>query len=418
MRQHRRTRLLVAILSGLALVAAACGDDDDDDAAAEDGEEEPTGEALVLGHMWPETGDLAPLGPPQRAGVDLAIEDINAAGGVLGAEVTLLQGDEAGDTARAQEEASRLLGEGAHAIIGAASSDMSQSFIQTLFDNEVAQCSPSNTSPAFSDQDNAAFYFRTVPPDEAVTPVIVDEVIADGAQTVAITGRADDYGEALVGLLEEGFTETDVEVQASVSYDPETTTFDAEVGEITAGNPDAIVVIGFAEGWQLVGSLIEAGVSGDQLYAGDGMFDPGGPELVNPDDPGVIDGMKAIGASGGAEFNERLSEEVGSNLIYGGQAYDCAIVMALSAHAAGTTDSSVFIDEAGNVTSGGTECTTFEECRDLLDEGEDIDYIGVSGPLDLDDAGDPTFGRYAVGQYTADGEFEIVAEQDVDLETL
>ncbi|NIR35129.1 MAG: amino acid ABC transporter substrate-binding protein, partial [Actinobacteria bacterium] len=76
----------------------------------------------------------------------------------------------------------------------------------------------------------------------------------------------------------------------------------------------------------------------DQLYGADGLFGPTlavGDAAVNPDDPGFIEGMKVIGAAGGEEFNERLNERLADdqqgNLIYGGQAYDCAIVIALAA---------------------------------------------------------------------------------------
>ncbi len=100
-------------------------------------------------------------------------------------------------------------------------------------------------------------------------------------------------------------------------------------------------------------------------------------------------------------------------MIYGGQVYDCVIVIALAAEAAQSADPAVFNDEIEDVTSGGTECTSFEECRDLLADGEDIDYTGASGPLDLVRP-DPTFGRYAIGQFTADG-LEIVGSEDVDL---
>ena len=50
----------------------------------------------------------------------------------------------------------------------------------------------------------------------------------------------------------------------------------------------------------------------------------------------------------------------------------------------------------------------------MLENGEDIDYTGASGPLDIQGT-DPTFGRYAIGQFQDDGSLEIVGDQDVDL---
>jgi ABC-type branched-subunit amino acid transport system substrate-binding protein len=430
MRSNRWWRF-IALLAILGLVAAACGDDDDngevgapaDDTVVEDeeGDEEievdPIAEGLIIGAILPETGPLAEagLGEPQIAAIELAIEDINAAGGVLGNDVTLTQGDEAGDEALAREAAQRLLGEGANAIVGAASSGMSQSFIQLLYDNEIVQCSGSNTSPAFTDQDNAEYYFRTVPPDEAVAPIIADEVAADGNENVVIVARADDYGTALADLVEESLTELGATVADNITYDPEATTFDAEVGQITEASPDAVVVISFGEGGTLMAGLLEAGLTADQFYGGDGIFGPGIIENVDPSDPNVLDGMKVIGAAGGAEFNERLEGDVQpGNYIYAGQVYDCAIIIALAAEAAESIVGADFAEEMANVTQDGTECTTFEECKSLLEEGEDINYIGASGPLQLDDNGDPTVGRYAIGEFQ-DGELVIVDDVDVEL---
>ena len=391
--------------------------EEDDEDVADEGEVIGGGEGLILGYILPESGPLAFLGPPQIESVRMAIEDINEAGGVADEEVTLITGDEAGDEAVARDTADRLINDGVHGIIGAAASGMSQAFIQTTFDNQIPQCSAANTSPAFSDQDNAGYYVRTVPPDEAVAPIIADEVIADGATSVSVLARADDYGSLLQELIIDSLEESGVEVVGDDTYDPNATTFDAEVGNTEAANPDAIVIIGFDEAGQVIAGLLEAGFTPDQMYGGDGMFGPTFNEQVDATDPNVIDGLKVIGAAGDAGFNDRLSEIVGGNLIYGGQAYDCAMIMALAAESAGWDDPDALIDAAKDVTRDGEPCASFEDCKALLEDGEDIDYDGASGPIELDDVGDPTFGRYAVGQFN-DGELDIVGDYDVELAEL
>lgn len=419
MKKHRWLRLLAAF-GALTLLAAACGGDDGgDDTATDAGSDDgtaPSGDGLVIGRVLPETGPLGFLGPPQIEGVLLAIEDINAAGGVLGQDVTLLEGDE-GDTPQvAAETTTRLLNEGANAIVGAAASGSSQEFIQALSDAEIPQCSASNTSPAFTDQDNADFYFRTVPPDEAVAPIIADTVIADGFSNVAVVARADDYGVALGDLVETGLTDGGASVAARVDYNPEAENFTAEVGQITQASPDAIVLISFDEGGDLVRGLLEAGVGADQIYGGDGVFGPTFTEQVDPSDASIIEGMKVIGAAGDETFNDRIAEPTDNNFIYGGQAYDCVIVLALAAEAAGSVEGSAIMAEVGNVTGGGGEtCTTFADCKELLEAGEDIDYDGAAGALELDDVGDPTVGRYAIGQFNAEGGIDILGSQDVEL---
>ena len=114
--QISRVRRVGALIVGLALVASACGDDDDEGGAATTAAAETTtagaettmaggdavceGESdgqLHIGTVLPQTGNLAFLGPPEFAAVELAVNDINAAGGVLGKDVLLTQGD-SGDT--------------------------------------------------------------------------------------------------------------------------------------------------------------------------------------------------------------------------------------------------------------------------------------------------------------------------------
>ena len=212
--QRTRVRRVAALAIGLSLVAAACGGDDDDARARRhgsrwerpaapkarrltEGTEAPrgpklptrqradeehrsarrdrrptraqsqrqrersrphprcTGESdgtLNFATVLPETGNLAFLGPPEFAGAELAVNDINAAGGVLGQDVTLDQGD-SGDTSTdiANQTVDRQLAAGADVFIGAASSGVSFTFIDKLVENCKIHFSPANTSPDFTD---------------------------------------------------------------------------------------------------------------------------------------------------------------------------------------------------------------------------------------------------------------------------
>jgi len=417
-----KTRLFWAAAMA-ALIAAGCGGDSGDgdsgDAAplvetAEPSASEPmSGDSeLVIGEVLPETGSLAFLASPMIEGVGLAVQDILDAGG----NVRLLTGDTATDPDVAPETVSRLLGEGAHVIVGAAASGVSQSFIQTLYDAQIPQCSPSNTSPSFSTQQNAAFYFRTVPPDQAVSPILAGLVAADGATNVAIPARADDWGNALSTLLVESLAELGVGAQI-FSYDEDATSYDATVAAIEGMGADAVVLVTFAEGAQIIRGMLEAGIPPGVMYASDGIYDRNLATTVDPSNPNVLDGFVAVTAGGGDEFSQRLVARTGGDVAYGGQAYDCTVVLALAALAAGATAGSEIIEQVPAVTRGGQKCFSYAECAGLIAEGADIDYDGVSGPLELDDVGDPTFGRYLIAEFI-DGELTVTGSQDVDLAAL
>ncbi len=415
---------MLAVCAVLMLVAAACGGDDDGGTtsttlAADTTEapiEEPAPVAddfeLVIGRVMPETGSAAFLNAPMIVSIDLAVEEIQAAGG----NVRLLTGDSATDPDVAPETVNRLLGEGAHVIVGAAASGVSQSFIQTLYDAQIPQCSPSNTSPSFSTQQNAGFYFRTVPPDQAAALILANLVATDGATNVAIPARADDWGNALAELLADNFDGLGVNYEI-FSYDEDAASYDPTVAAIEAMGADAVVLITFSEGAQIIRGLLEAGIPPGAMYGSDGIYDLHLPTTVDPANPNSLNGFVAVAAGGSDEYSKELSTLTDGNVIYGGQSYDCVIVLALAALAAGSTNGPAIMEQVLTLTSGGQKCSSYAQCAQLIADGVDIDYDGISGPLELDEVGDPRFGRYLIAEFI-DGELTVIDSQDADLAEL
>ncbi|MEX5720168.1 ABC transporter substrate-binding protein [Geodermatophilus maliterrae] len=222
-----------------------------------------TGEQLVIGTLLPLTGDLAFLGPPEVAGARLAVQDINGAGGVLGQDVRLEEGD-SGDatTDTATQTVDRLLQAGVSAIVGAASSGVSLNVIDRITGAGVMQISPANTSDQFTAYADNGLYFRTAPPDVLQARALADLIAADGNNTVGILARNDPYGTGLAdntvqNLLSGGLSEDQV---VSITYDPNAANFDSEVQRMVDLNPDGIVVIGFEESSRIIQGLNENGI--------------------------------------------------------------------------------------------------------------------------------------------------------------
>ena len=139
-------------------------------------------------------------------------------------------------------------------------------------------------------------------------------------------------------------------------------------------------------------------------------------QLINPNDPTVLDGMQIVGVAGREEFNARLTAITDGNVNFAGQSYDCVVLIALAAQIAGGVDGDAIIAAIGWITQGGTECHSYAECAALIADGQDIDYVGVSGPLNLNAAGDPTVGSYGVFRFE-NGNLGITRtiEQDLTL---
>lgn len=222
-----------------------------------------TGAPLVIGSLTPQTGSLAYQGPQQLAALQLAVDDVNAAGGVLGQPVQLVTGD-SGDASTdiATQTTDRLLQSGVGAIVGASSSGVSLTVIDKIVGAGVMMISPASTSDELTDYDDQGLFFRTVPPDTLQARALADLIGADGNNTVGILALNDPYGVGLADntrafLLSDGLAEDAV---VDVVYDPQAANYDAEVQRMVELNPDGILVIGFDESSRIIEGLNAQGI--------------------------------------------------------------------------------------------------------------------------------------------------------------
>lgn len=412
-----RTWRLAAVLGVATLTLAACGGDDPEAtptaSESESSASEPAAEGdgeLVVGTLLPQTGSLASLGPPEFAGVQLAIDEINEAGGVLGQPVRKVDSD-SGDTSTdiASQSTDRLLSEGADVIVGAASSSVTKTVIDAITTAGVLQISPANTSADLTTYDDNGLYFRTAPSDVLQGAVMGDLVLGDGYVNVGILQLDDEYAIGLGDSVAESIEAGGGTVAGRVTYGPDTD-FSAEVTEMSGYAPDAIVFIGFAETAKGIPALAAQGIGPQEvpLYLVDGNIDDYSGDL--PD--GLLDGSKATlpGADVGDEFQQRLLGVDPSLTVfsYGPEAYDATIITALAAVAAENDSGEAIAAALPDVTREGEKCTTFADCLALLEAGTDIDYDGVSGPIEFSDAGDPTEASIGIYQYGPDNRYTNV----------
>jgi branched-chain amino acid transport system substrate-binding protein len=409
---------LATVAAAGALVLAACGGGSDDSGDGDGGDNAAASKAdgvLTVGSLLPQTGSLAFLGPPEFAGVDLAIKDINAAGGVLGKDVKGVKAD-SGDTDSgiAPAETDKLLDADSDVIVGAASSGVSMTVIDKIMSAGVVMFSPANTSTDFDKGDYAKpdLYFRTAPSDILQGAVMSNLLIEDGRQNVAILARQDAYGETLAAEIKKGLEAAGSKVAATVFYGENAQSYDSQVQEIADAQPDSVVLVAFEETTTIVPQLVQAGVGPQDVpaYFVDGNTADYKGKL--PD--GTLEGTKGTipGAETSGDFKDRLLE-VDPDLkdfSYSAESYDAVVVSALAAIAADSDAGDKIGEKIPSVTEGGTKCTTFKECADLLadDANADIDYDGVSGPIELGETGSPTAASIGIYEYKADNTYSAV----------
>jgi branched-chain amino acid transport system substrate-binding protein len=243
----RSTRFTGVATAGCGVSCArSCGGGDDPQTSPTDG---PTSEpsasggggtvesdgTLTIGSLLPQTGNLAFLGPPEFAGVELAIQEINEAGGVLDNPVEYIEGD-SGDAQQdvANPTVDRLLAANVDVIVGAASSGVSFTVIDKITSAGVVQYSPANTSPDFTDYDDNGLYFRTAPSDVLQGRILAETILADGFSDVGVLALQDPYGEGLAENSRPTVEENAHEATGTVFYDPARRNFDARSANSSA----------------------------------------------------------------------------------------------------------------------------------------------------------------------------------------
>ncbi len=406
----------VAILGVAGLVLTACGDDGDtatpksSDSSSSAPGAKGDGE-LVIGTLLPQTGSLAFLGPPEFAGVDLALKEINEAGGVNGKPVKKFDSD-SGDTKTdtASQSVDRLISNKADAIIGAASSSVTLSVIDKVVGNGTLMISPANTSDTLTKYDDKGLYFRTAPPDVLQGRVLGDLMLADGNATVGMLVLQDAYGTGLAASTKKSFEGGGGKVVEQVVYDPAAASFSTEVGKIKAADPEAIAVIAFEETKKIIPELVKQaiGPKTKKIYFVDGNM----ANYAKDFPAGTLEGVKGTlpGVASGDDFKAKLKtvDPALKDYAYAPESYDATMVVALAAIAAGDDSGESIASKMVEVSKGGEKCTTFKECADLLADKKDIDFDGVSGPVEFNDAGDPSEASIGIYQFGADNNYTFV----------
>ncbi|MEU8296042.1 ABC transporter substrate-binding protein [Micromonospora sp. NPDC048909] len=226
------------------------------------------GSPLVIGGLLPKTGDLALAYPPMAAGATLAIQQINAAGGVLGDPVTWIDGDDGTSPTVAKATVAQHIAAGVDVIIGAGGSGISLEVLPDVVQAGRILFSPSNTDDGLTTVDDKGLYFRTAPPDSLQGRALADVILRDGSQRIAIVARKDSYGEGLQAVVKKELEQAGISAdrlklltyQPPEGEDAPPVDFGGGAKEIKDFGADAVLVIGFGESAQVIRALADAGV--------------------------------------------------------------------------------------------------------------------------------------------------------------
>jgi branched-chain amino acid transport system substrate-binding protein len=338
---------------------------------------------LMAGPAWaqikiatagPMTGQYASFGAQMKAGAEQAVEDINAAGGVLGQQLALSVGDDACDPKQAVAVANQMAGEGVVFMAGHFCSGSSIPASAVYNEEGIIQISPASTNPTFTDARPGPGIFRTCGRDDQQGEVAAQFLFDNYKdKKIAFVHDKTAYGQGLADATKASFEKLGGAAAMYEAYTAGEKDYSALVTKLKGEGIDVLYVGGYhTEAGLMKRQMVEQGmqtilVSGDALVtdeywaitgpAGEGTLmtfspDPRKNDIAKP----VVDKLLAAGktAEGYALYT-----------------YAAIQAWAAAANAAGTTD--------------------FEPVVKALNDGK---FETVLGSLEFDDKGDVTLPGY------------------------
>jgi branched-chain amino acid transport system substrate-binding protein len=233
-------RAVIATLASCAVLVSACGGDNETAAGGGGGGDSASGEPIKVASVQTLSGPAAQTGEPQRDGVKMAVEEINANGGIDGSPLEVEYIDDKGDPAKAVSEVQRLVQAGeVKAIIGTSLSAV------TLAVQEITEEAQIPLLDAFAGSDEIIgpekqFTFRVTGPISSELKRLHSYAVEQGVKRIAMLHGTDGWG--LGGAaFKDSLAGDGVELVATVAHEVNTADFSTQIRKLRQADPDMIV---------------------------------------------------------------------------------------------------------------------------------------------------------------------------------
>jgi branched-chain amino acid transport system substrate-binding protein len=377
----------LSVMLPLMIVGAACSDDDDEGSTVTDeatpGADESA--SLTVGALLPLTGDLASYGETSQAALDEAVTALQAEG----TNVTLSVKDTATEPATALEGLTALYEDGVKLVIGPYASSQVRAVKEFADQNGIVLISPLSTSTALAVPDDNIYRFT--PDDQQEGVAVANLAYADGIRTIVPITRDDEGNKGLQSSMKPVFGALGGTVVPLITYSTEEEAFSEQVQALTdaiagaSGNgPVAVYLTAFGEVTKLFGAAAGSPelesvtwYGSDSVALSKGLIEDqtAAAFAVKADYPNPILGLRDADESLWGPVNERLSDKLGRTPdAFALAAYDALFVGVEALRAAGDDADAPALGQA------------------IADAAQD--YTGLTGPTELNDAGDRSLGNY------------------------
>jgi branched-chain amino acid transport system substrate-binding protein len=385
---------LVPLAIAAAVALAACGKKEEAKPAAPAAQAPaaaPVVAVIKVGHVAPLTGGIAHLGKDNENGARLAVNEINAAGGIKLGDQTfkleLVPEDDKADPKEGTIAAQKLVDAGVVAVVGHLNSGTSIPASKIYSDASVTQISPSATNPKYTEQ-GFKTTFRVVANDNQQGAVLANYAKDSlKAKTVAIIDDRTAYGQGLADVFEKVAKEGGVKVVTREFTNDKATDFNAILTKVKAGKPDVIMYGGMdATAGPMAKQMKQLGIK-SVLLAGDGVCSPefiklagDAAEVLHCSMAGEAVEKLAKGEEFKAKYKAAFNQEV---QVYSPYSYDAVYVIADALKRAGKADRAAVtaVMPATNM-PGLTGTVAFDEKGDIKGGAISMFKVGKDGKLE------------------------------------
>lgn len=364
----------------------------------------PSGDgAFVVGTLLPTARDLSGVAAAQIAAVEVAVRELNDAGGVLGAPVTVFHRDSGTEPGEQLEAAlADLIDRGADVVIGPFTGELVAQAIPLAAEAGVALISTGAVGEAERELDTAGVFARVVPTDRLQGDVLATAALADGAEALAVVASDDATGTEIAAGVADAAERAGVDAPQVVTVTAST----AVSAAAEAAEADAVIVAVSAALADTTGGMLEAlldaGVAPASLWLASDAAANYSDELG----PGALEGARAAlrGAVPDEAFVDRLVQADPALTRFRGapEAYDAVLLAALAATVLEDDGGATIMAGLPQVARDGAPCTSYGECLQFLIDEPDagLNYEGRSGSLGMTVAGDIDEPVFGLGVYT------------------
>lgn len=374
---------------------------------------------VKLGVLMGVTGPLASFIPPIQDAMQMAADEVNNNGGILGGKsLRLVIGDTQAAAQGAVDAATKLVNiENVPAIVGGLASGATLAAASAVvIPNGVPMVSPTSTSPEMTTLQDNDFVFRVVPGDDYQGKVLARIVLDEGIKKVAVTYINNDYGVGIANAFMAAYKAMGGTITGAEKHEDKKASYRAELATLAKGGAEALVLIAYAggSGIKIVRQSLENGFF-ERFIGTDGLRDNllieqigaenlAGTFFSSPTSPETSTAKDRFVQAYSAAY------ESAANKFFIEQSYDATMLLALAIEKAGSLERTAIRDALRAVASPPGEIVEpgdWAKAVKLLAEGKDINYEGASGPHDFDANGDVTgyIGKYII----ENGEFKEIS---------